>query len=77
MMTNSLRNFEVVTAMMPLGALTERQVLRGIKVLDSIEDANSRNEVGNIWALLSMFYTAIPRKFCRRRPFTLDAVTTL
>jgi hypothetical protein len=65
------------TPTMPLGALMERQVLRRIKVLDSIEAANSRNEVANIWTLSYIFHTAIPQKFGRRRPSSLGDVTTL
>jgi hypothetical protein len=34
--TNALRSFDIDTAKMTLGALTERQVLRGFKVLNDI-----------------------------------------
>jgi poly [ADP-ribose] polymerase 2/3/4 len=75
--TNGLRSFDVDTAKMTLGALRERQVLRGFKVLNDIQAAVPRNEVANIRASSSGLHKTMSLKFGRRRFPLLDDVTIL
>jgi poly [ADP-ribose] polymerase 2/3/4 len=76
-MMYAMPSFDIDPAKIPLGALAECQVRRGIKVLDDIQAAISQNETATIRALSSRFYTAIPHAFGSWFPSPLDGLTIL
>jgi poly [ADP-ribose] polymerase 2/3/4 len=76
-MMYAMPSFDIDPANIPLGALAECQVGRGIKFLDDIKAAIPRNEAATIRALSSRFYTAIPHAFGSWRPPPLDGLTVL
>jgi poly [ADP-ribose] polymerase 2/3/4 len=68
MMTDAMQTFDIDVKRMPLGALDQAQVERGIDVLDEIKAAISSKDMGQLSSLSSKFYTTIPHAFGRRRP---------
>lgn len=71
MYTKALRQFDIDVRKMPLGKLSSSQLTRGTGILEQVESLFDRSvhpHRAQLDRLSSLFYSAIPHDFGRRRP---------
>lgn len=78
MYEQTMAAYDFDTRRMPLGQLSEAQVLRGVELLQQIEEILRNNgSHAQLPALSSRFYSELPHDFGRRRPPVINTLDML